>query len=248
MSGETGRDGLQFLHQTPQLPELFVFSDEDEYPPTQDAMKLLYVTASQPQQETGAVLGCGGCAVALVRDIRCIKGSRSRCPWNGYVQCATRATRHHRALVCDHAAQDAWCHAPSRHFGSSADPQSASDARQCFPQVKQQLVEARRGDSQAQLWPEVAVDIIGEDYQRVGDVKNAIEIFQLNLLAYPDSADANDTLLAPIWQMDRRSSRGNTPRRHWPFSIQIKPRHRRGLIPIKGGARSATARSKRWHK
>src|SRR5262249_14065339 len=51
MSGETGRDGLQFLHQTVQLPELFVFSDEDEYPPTQDAMKLLYVTASSPSKK-----------------------------------------------------------------------------------------------------------------------------------------------------------------------------------------------------
>ena len=35
MSGETFHDGLQFLHQTSQLPGLFVFSDEGEYPPTQ---------------------------------------------------------------------------------------------------------------------------------------------------------------------------------------------------------------------
>jgi tetratricopeptide (TPR) repeat protein len=41
---------------------------------------------------------------------------------------------------------------------------------------------------------EAAVDIIGEDYQRVGDVKTAIEVFKLNLLAYPESADANDNL------------------------------------------------------
>jgi len=61
-------------------------------------------------------------------------------------------------------------------------------------QVVQQLLEARRKDPQAQLWPEVAVDIIGEDYQRVGDIKSAIEIFKLNLLAYPDSADANSNL------------------------------------------------------
>jgi tetratricopeptide (TPR) repeat protein len=61
-------------------------------------------------------------------------------------------------------------------------------------QVKQQLVEARKKDPQAQLWPEVAGDIIGEDYQRVGDIKNAIEVFQLNLLAYPDSADAHYNL------------------------------------------------------
>jgi tetratricopeptide (TPR) repeat protein len=40
------------------------------------------------------------------------------------------------------------------------------------------------------------VDIIGEDYQRVGDLKDAIEIFKLNLLAYPNSADANDNLAA----------------------------------------------------
>jgi pimeloyl-ACP methyl ester carboxylesterase len=51
MSGETGREGLQFLHQASQLPELFAFSDEDEYPPTQDAMKLLYVTASSPSKK-----------------------------------------------------------------------------------------------------------------------------------------------------------------------------------------------------
>src|SRR5207249_1521121 len=51
MSGETLSDGLQFLHQASQLPELFVFSDEDEYPPTQDAMKLLYVTASSPSKK-----------------------------------------------------------------------------------------------------------------------------------------------------------------------------------------------------
>jgi tetratricopeptide (TPR) repeat protein len=61
-------------------------------------------------------------------------------------------------------------------------------------QVKQQLVEARKKDPQAVLWPEAAGDIIGEDYQRAGDIKNAIEIFQLNLLAYPNSADARFNL------------------------------------------------------
>ena len=56
------------------------------------------------------------------------------------------------------------------------------------------MLDARRKNPQAQLWPEVAVDIIGEDYQRAGDVKNAIEVFKLNLLAYPDSADAYSNL------------------------------------------------------
>src|SRR5205823_6864824 len=61
-------------------------------------------------------------------------------------------------------------------------------------QVTQQLLDARRKDPQTQLWPEVAADILGEDYQRSGDVKNAIEVFKMNLLAYPDSADAHSNL------------------------------------------------------
>ena len=48
LSGETLRDGLQFLHQASQLPALFVVADDDEYPPTAEAMALLYVTSSNP--------------------------------------------------------------------------------------------------------------------------------------------------------------------------------------------------------
>ena len=56
LSGETlggtlARIGYEFLHKASQLPELFVFSDDDEYPPTQDAMKLLYVTAGSPSKK-----------------------------------------------------------------------------------------------------------------------------------------------------------------------------------------------------
>jgi tetratricopeptide (TPR) repeat protein len=68
--------------------------------------------------------------------------------------------------------------------------QTSGGAAHAMPQ----LLQARLKDPQAQLWPEVAVDIIGEDFQRAGDLKDAIEIFKLNLVAYPDSADANSNL------------------------------------------------------
>jgi Tfp pilus assembly protein PilF len=61
-------------------------------------------------------------------------------------------------------------------------------------QVKQQLVEARKKDPQAQLFPEIAASIVGQDFMREGDVKSGIEVFKLVVLAYPDSADANDNL------------------------------------------------------
>src|SRR5437763_2935312 len=48
LSGETSREGLQFLRQASQLPELFVVADDDEYSPIVQAMELLYIAASSP--------------------------------------------------------------------------------------------------------------------------------------------------------------------------------------------------------
>ncbi len=192
MSGETGRDGLQFLHQAAQLPELFVFSDEDEYPPTQDAMKLLYLSASSPSKK-------------LVH-----YSAAEDAPWRWYeTSDAARVPAHggHGTDVFQvHPELPGiivqWFvttliktpgHAPADSLAAAALLNQLQNPGGAV-EVKQQLVEARKTDPQAQLWPEVAVDIIGEDYQRVGDIKAAIEIFKLNLLAYPDSADAHSNL------------------------------------------------------
>lgn len=192
MSGETGRDGLQFLHQATQLPEMFVFSDQDEYPPTQDAMKLLYVTASSPSKR-------------LVH-----YSAAEDAPWLWYETSNSSKVpakgAHGTDLFQQHSELSGiivqWFvttliktpgHSPADGLAAAAilnELQTPGGA----VQVKELLLEARKRDPQAQLWPEAVVDIIGEDYQRVGDIKNAIEIFQLNLLAYPDSADAHYNL------------------------------------------------------
>jgi tetratricopeptide (TPR) repeat protein len=195
MSGETMRDGLQFLHQASQLPELFVFSDDDEYPPTQDAMKLLYVTSSSSIKQ-------------LVH-----YSQAENAPWRWYetplAESSGKVPAHgghgtdmfqpHPELpgiivhwfvttlikTPGHAPADGLAAAPI--LNQLQVPGGAA-------QVTQQLLDARRKDPQTQLWPEVAVDIISEDYQRTGDLKSAIEVFKLNLLAYPDSADAHSNL------------------------------------------------------
>ena len=70
--------------------------------------------------------------------------------------------------------------------------------------VTQQLMEARRKDPKAQWFPEINVDIIGADRLRAGERKTAIEIFKLNLLAYPDSADAHDNLADAYWSLGQK--------------------------------------------
>jgi uncharacterized protein HemY len=60
--------------------------------------------------------------------------------------------------------------------------------------VAHQLTEARKRDPQAQLFPEITVSTIGQDHLRAGEPKSAVEVLKLVLLAYPESADANETL------------------------------------------------------
>jgi Flp pilus assembly protein TadD len=55
-------------------------------------------------------------------------------------------------------------------------------------------MEARRKDPEAQLFPEITVSIIGQDHLRANESKLAIDVLKLVLLAYPESADANDNL------------------------------------------------------
>ena len=194
LSGETFRDGLQFLHQASQLPELFVFSDADEYPPTQDAMKLLYVTASSPSKklvhyseaedapwlwyepfDVGRVPAKGGHGTDMFQLHRELPGIIVQ--W--FVTTLIKMPGH----------------APAEGL-AAASVLNQLQTPDGAVQVRQQLIEARKKDPQMQLWPEVSLDILGSDYQRVGDIKEAIEIFKLNLLAYPESADANDNLAA----------------------------------------------------
>src|SRR5436190_15801666 len=192
LSGETSRDGLQFLRQASQLPELFVVADDDEYAPIVEAMELLYITASSPGRkfvhysasheapwlwyepfDIGKVPANGGHGTDMFKDHPELPGILV--DW--FVTTLIKTPGHAPADTVASAAilNQLWT--------------SEGVAR-----VTQQLTEARQKDPKAQLWPEVTVDIIASDHLREGDAKAAIEIFKLNLLAYPDSADAHYNL------------------------------------------------------
>jgi tetratricopeptide (TPR) repeat protein len=192
MSGETFRDGLQFLRQAWQLPELFCFSDDDEYPPTQDAMKLLYVTASSSSKKLVHYSAAQDAPWLWYEpfDIGRVpaKGGHGTDMFNVHPELPGIIVQWFVTTLIRTPG-----HAPADTLAAAAVLNQLQTTGG-VSQVMQQWGEARQKDPGAQLWPEVAVDIIGEDYQRVGDVKSAIEVFKLNLSAYPDSADANDSL------------------------------------------------------
>lgn len=206
MSGETLRPGIEFLHQAPQFPELFVVADSDEYPPTVEAMLMLYARSSSPTRK-------------LIH-----YSAAQEAPWLWYETSdpsKVPATGSHGTdLFKSHADLPGiivqwFVNTLIKTPGQApADPLAAAAILNQLEMpggvgmVTQQLKEARRKNSHVQLWPEVSLDIIGSDHMRLAEVESTaghvsesqaerklgIEVFKLNLLAYPDSADAHFNL------------------------------------------------------
>jgi len=191
LSGETLRPQLQFLHDASSLPELYVFSDDDEYPPTEEAMQLLYATASTPYKK-------------LVHFSKA-----EEAPWIWYETDSGKPPAHggHGTdLFASHPELSdivvQWFvttliktpgHAPADPI-AAAPILSDVEFGGGVARAAQQLADARKRDPEAQLWPEISMSIVGQDFMREGDLKSAIEILKLNLDAYRDSADAHETL------------------------------------------------------
>src|SRR5438034_9262919 len=190
LSGET--DSLDFLRQASQLPERFVVADSDEYPPIVEAMELLYVTASSPSRkfvhysasheapwlwyepfDIGRVPAGGGHGTDMFKVHPELPGIIV--DW--FVTTLIKTPGHAPADTVASASVINQIRMP----GAAA-------------QVTKQLTEARRKDPDAQLFPEITVSTSGQDHLRASDPKSAVEVLKLVLLAYPESADANDNL------------------------------------------------------
>ncbi len=206
LSGDSFPPGIEFLHEASQLPELFVIADTDEYPPTVETMLWLYARASSPMRK-------------LIH-----YSAAQEAPWLWYETSdpgkVPETGSHGTDLFKTHPDLPGiivqWFvttliktpgHAPVDPLAATtilnqlAVPDGAA-------QVTQQLMEARKRDPKAQLFPEVSLDIIASGFlfqaetdEKAGhpreatmEMKAAIEIFKLNLLAYPDSADAHFNL------------------------------------------------------
>jgi hypothetical protein len=78
---------------------------------------------------------------------------------------------------------------------------------------------------------------------RAGETKLAVEIFKLNLLAYPESADANDDLADAYLADGETDLARQHDERHWPYWILIRYQHHHGRIRSSGAVRFVAARS-----
>jgi len=190
LSGES--ESFEFLRQASQLPELFVADDNDEYPPIVEGMELLYVTASSPSRKFVHYSAAHEAPWLWYEPVDIGKVSAK----GGHGTDMFKVHPELPGIIVD------WFvttliktpgHAPADTMASaSAINQIQTPGR--VAQVTQQLIEARRKDADAQLFPEITVSTIGQDHMRAHELKAAVEVLKLVLLAYPQSADANETL------------------------------------------------------
>ena len=192
LSGETLQDGLQFLRQASQLPGLFVVADDDEYPPTVEAMEWLYTSSSSPEKKF--------VHYSAERDA----------PWIWYETSDARRVParggHGTDMFKPHPELPGilldWLvttliktpgHAPADTLASARTLEAIQEPGG-VARVRRQLEDARRRDPRTQLFPEVTASIIGQDFMRSKEAKRAVEVLELVLEGYPESADAHETL------------------------------------------------------
>jgi dienelactone hydrolase len=204
LSGETFQEGLQYFRTTPHLPGLFVVDDKDEYPPTVEAMELAYISSSNPGKKFVHY------------------SASDEAPWVWYepndVGKVPAGGHHGTDMFSVHPELPGiivqWFvttliktpgHAPADTV-ASAEILNEIRLPGGVDRARQKLLAARQKDPKAQLWPEVTVSIIAQDHLRAGEAKLAIEMFELNLLAYPDSADAEGSLADGYLADDQKDS------------------------------------------
>ena len=191
LSGETAFPGMRFLAGSPDLPALCVVADDDEYPPTVEAMELLYQSLASPAKKL-------------------IHYPGKKAPWSWFepfdIGKVPATGGHGTDLFKGHPELPGviadWFvttlittpgHAPADTLGSWATLRDMQ-APGGVARVRDRLQQARKRDPAAQLFPEAAVSILGNDHLRVAEPEPAVELFELNLAAYPDSADAQSDM------------------------------------------------------
>ena len=192
LSGETLQENLRFLHNSARLPGLYVVADDDEYPPTVEAMELLYITSSSPAKK-------------LVH-----YPALREAPWVWYetsdIGKVPAGSGHGTDMFSAHPELPGiivdWFvttllntpgHAPADTVAAAAiiDELRAPGG---VAELTRRLAGERRTDPEAQLFPEITVSIVGQDHLRAGEPALGVEVFELLTLAYPASADAHESL------------------------------------------------------
>jgi dienelactone hydrolase len=177
LSGDTNRDGRHFLQESAKLPLFVSVADDDGDGDSTLAMEFLLGVSSNPGDKF-VHYATGGHGTAMFAPHPELPG-----------------------MIVD------WFVTTLEKTPGSAPANTVSgmpreeiqaleliDEPGGAAKVAKMLVDARQRDPNAVLFPEVIVNGMGYGHLQTGDTKGAIEIFKLNVAAYPKSPNVYDSL------------------------------------------------------
>ena len=175
LSGNTTRDGREFLHKSEKLPGLFSAADDDGG--AVEVMQWLYSLSNNPgskfvQYQTG---GHGTNMFAAHKELPDMIVA-----W--YVQ----------TLVKTPGSAPAGTQISRKAI--DANILQLIDSPGGAAKAQQRLEDARRKDPEGNIFSEGLVNVLGYEHLQDGDTKGAVEIMKLNATAYPNSPNVYDSL------------------------------------------------------
>ena len=174
LSGNSGREGREFLHKSDRLPALFSAADDDGG--AVEVMQWLYSLSNNPgskfvQYQTG---GHGTEMFAAHKELPDMIVA-----W--YVQTLVKTPGSAPAVASTRRPVD------TNILQTIDSPGGAAKAQQ-------KLEDARKKDPKANIFSEGLVNVLGYEHIQDGDTKGAVEIMKLNATAYPNSPNVYDSL------------------------------------------------------
>jgi len=176
LSEGTDRVGREFLRKSPGLPLFLAAADDDPDPGVVGIMQWLG-DLSPDAMNKFVRYSTGGHGVEMF-------AAHAELP--GMIVDWFRATLKNPASAPLNRAAGAMS-AQSQFLELTDQPDGIAKAAAMF-------AEERRRDPKSPLFSEIVVNRIGYEHMLAGDHKGAIEIFKINVAAFPDSPNAYDSL------------------------------------------------------
>jgi dienelactone hydrolase len=177
LSGSTDLSGREFLRKSAKLPVLYSVADDDEFPPTVQSIEWLYSLTASPEKTLAhyATGGHGADMFPVHPDL-----PKKIVDW--YVT----------TLLTTPGKGPAAKETPT--IPQEIDVLDVIDEPGGAAKVSQTLEQPRQHSPKSTLFSEAVVNLIGYEHLQSGDIKGAVEIMKLNVAAYPNSANAYDSL------------------------------------------------------
>ena len=176
LSETTDRSGRQFLHNSPNLPLFLAVADDDpDDPGVAEIMQWLYDVSPDPANKF-VHYSVGGHGVVMF-------AAHPELP--GMIVDWFNSTLRNSPAAPTHALAP-WS-AESRFLALADEPDGMRKAEQMF-------ANQRRADPSVVLFSEALINRFGYEHLAIGDTKVAIELFQMNVAAFPNSPNVYDSL------------------------------------------------------